>query len=240
MTKEHRVGKKDGKFTGNKAEDTARVATMDVYFNEAGENRYVPRVALDVVKETPVAAICKPDNYVHGANCAGNNWAKGHYAEGAEIIDGGIDVTRRETEACDYPQGYQISLGMGTLLLMKIRDDYPHCITCTFSVYPSPKVSDVIVKPHNATLSIHKLLENSDEPFVVDNETLCNVLHNILKQKQPKYTDLNWVLSLVISGIAASLRFSVKLNGHFRKINLNLTFPRLHFLQWQKQHYLHQ
>ena len=93
---------------------------------------------------------------------------------------------------------------------MKIRDDYSDHITCTFSVYPSSKVIDVVVEPYNATLSLHQSLENSDEPFVV------------MYSKQPKYADLNWVMSSVISGIAASLRFS-------GKIDLNLTFPRLHF-----------
>ena len=53
-------------------------------------------------------------------------------------------------------------------------------------MYPSPKVSDVVVEPYNATLSIHQLLENSDEAFVIDNEALYNISHNILKQ-QPKY-----------------------------------------------------
>ena len=57
---------------------------------------------------------------------------------------------------------------------MKIRDNYPDRITATFNVYPSPKVSNVVVAPYNATLSIHQLLENSDETFAIDNEVLYN------------------------------------------------------------------
>ena len=55
-------------------------------------------------------------NTVFGASGAGNNWAKGHYTEGAEIIDEVVDVVRKETESCDSPQGFQIthSLGGGT------------------------------------------------------------------------------------------------------------------------------
>ena len=140
----------------------------------------------------------KPDNFVFGASGAGNNWAKGHYTEGAELIDEVVDVIRKEAESCDCPQGFQIThslgggtgSGLGTLLLMKIRDNYPDRITATFSVYPSPKVSDVVVEPYNATLSIHQLLENSDETFVIDNEALYNISHNILKQQQPKYAEL--------------------------------------------------
>merc|ERR1712037_109499 len=120
--------------------------------------------------------------------------------------------------------------GMGTLLLLKIRDNYPDRITATFSVYPSPKVSDVVVEPYNATLSIHQLLENSDQTFVIDNEALFSISHNVLKQQEPKYSDLNWVISMTMSGITASLRFSGKLNGDLRKMGVNLVpFPRLHF-----------
>merc|ERR1712129_695103 len=90
--------------------------------------------------------------------------------------------------------------------------------------------SDAVVEPYNATLSIHQLLENSDETFVIDNEALFSISHNVLKQKEPKYKDLNWVISMVLSGITASLRFSGKLNGDLRKMGVNLVpFPRLHF-----------
>jgi len=193
---------------------------------------------MDVIKASPMGALFKPDNMCFGASGAGNNWAKGHYTEGAELIDEAVDIIRRETEGCDCPQGFQLTQsigggtgsGMGTLLLLKIRDNYPDRITATFSVYPSPKVSDVVVEPYNATLSIHQLLENSDETFVIDNEALFSISHNVLKQKEPKYADLNWVISMVMSGITASLRFSGKLNGDLRKMGVNLVpFPRLHF-----------
>merc|ERR1712019_168587 len=52
----------------------------------------------------------------------------------------------------------------------------------------------------------------------------------VLKQQEPKYADLNWVISMTMSGITASLRFSGKLNGDLRKMGTNLVpFPRLHF-----------
>jgi tubulin beta len=245
MSKEHKLAG-DGKFEGDNDGDSDRLNKIDVYFKDAGNLRFVPRAALvdlepgslDVIKASQIGKMFKPDNFVFGASGAGNNWAKGHYTEGAELIDEVVDVIRKEAESCDCPQGFQIThslgggtgSGLGTLLLMKIRDNYPDRITATFSVYPSPKVSDVVVEPYNATLSIHQLLENSDETFVIDNEALYNISHNILKQNQPKYSDLNWVISLVMSGITASLRFSGKLNGDLRKMGVNLVpFPRLHF-----------
>jgi tubulin beta len=44
---------------------------------------------------------------------------------------------------------------MGTLLIAKVREEYPDRIMETFSVVPSPKVSDTVVEPYNCTLSIH-------------------------------------------------------------------------------------
>lgn len=48
---------------------------------------------------------CSPDNFVFGQSGAGNNWAKGHYTEGAELIDSVLDVVRKEAESCDCLQG---------------------------------------------------------------------------------------------------------------------------------------
>ena len=47
---------------------------------------------------------------------------------------------------------------MGTLLISKIREEYPDRIMNTYSVVPSPKVSDTVVEPYNATLSVHQLV----------------------------------------------------------------------------------
>ena len=65
-----------------------------------------------------------------GQSGAGNNWAKGHYTEGAELVDSVLDVVRKEAESCDCLQGFQLThslgggtgSGMGTLLISKIRE----------------------------------------------------------------------------------------------------------------------
>ena len=94
--------------------------------------------------------------------------------------------------------------------------------TATLSVYPSPKVSDVVVIPNKAPLSIHQLiiLKNSDETFIIDDEVLYDISEDISKPQEPKYAQLNWVIAPVVSSyrsIGASFRFSGKLNGDLRK-----------------------
>lgn len=93
-----------------------------------------------------------PFIYILGQSGAGNNWAKGHYTEGAELVDTVLDVVRKEAESCDCLQGFQLAhslgggtgSGMGTLLISKIREEYPDRIMNTFSVMPSPKVSLIL------------------------------------------------------------------------------------------------
>jgi tubulin beta len=180
----------------------------------------------------------RPDNFVFGQSGAGNNWAKGHYTEGAELIDAVLDVVRKEAESCECLQGFQIAQslgggtgsGMGTLLLSKIREEFPDRMMCTFSVAPSPKVSDTVVEPYNATLSMHQLVENADEVMCIDNEALYDICFRTLKLTNPSYGDLNHLVSSVMSGVTCCLRFPGQLNSDLRKLAVNLIpFPRLHF-----------
>ena len=50
---------------------------------------------------------------------------------------------------------------MGTPLISKIQEKYPDSIMSTFSMVPSTEVSDMVVEPCDATLSVHQLVENS-------------------------------------------------------------------------------
>eukprot|EP00439_Symbiodinium_sp_Y106_P008385 s442_g1.t1 len=219
---------------------------INVYFNEATGGRYVPRAVLmdlepgtmDSVRAGPFGQLFRPDNFVFGQTGAGNNWAKGHYTEGAELIDSVLDVVRKEAEGCDCMQGFQLchslgggtGAGMGTLLVSKVREEYPDRIMETFSVIPSPKVSDTVVEPYNAVLSFHQLVENSDESFLLDNEALYDICFRTLKLTTPTYGDLNHLVSAAMSGVTCCLRFPGQLNCDLRKIAVNLVpFPRLHF-----------
>ncbi len=77
----------------------------------------------------------------------------------------------------------------------------------TFSVVPSPKVSDTVVEPYNATLSVHQLVENTDETYCIDNEALYDICFRTLKLTTPTYGDLNHLVSATMSGVTTCLRF---------------------------------
>ncbi|XP_058291335.1 tubulin beta-8 chain-like, partial [Hylobates moloch] len=79
---------------------------INVYYNEASGGRFVPRAVLvdlepgtvDSVRSGPFGQIFRPDNFIFGQCGAGNNWAKGHYTEGAELMESVMDVVRKEAE----------------------------------------------------------------------------------------------------------------------------------------------
>ncbi|KAJ7746284.1 beta-tubulin 2 [Mycena metata] len=231
--------------------DPVQLQRVGVYFaevNHAGsQSKYVPRSlqidleagVCDRVRSGPMGGLFSPETYLHGESGAGNNWAKGFYTEGAELIDPILEVVRKQAEACDVLQGFQVihsigggtGSGLGCLLLTKMREEFPDRMLATFSILPSPKVSETVVEPYNAMLSVHQLVETSDLTICIDNEALYDISIRALKVNSPNFKDLNGLISKVMCGVSTSLRFPGQLNGDLRKLGMNLIpFPRLHFL----------
>ncbi|KAE8727692.1 Tubulin beta-1 chain [Hibiscus syriacus] len=202
-----------GRYNGD---SDLQLDRINVYYNEASGGRFVPRAVLMDLEPGTM------DNI----------------RSGAELIDFVLDVVRKEAENCDCLQGFQVchslgggtGSGMGTLLISKIREEYPDRMMLTFSVFPSPKVSDTVVEPYNATLSVHQLVENAYECMVLDNEALYDICFRTLKLSNPSFGDLNHLISATMSGVTCCLRFPGQLNSDLRKLAVNLIpFPRLHF-----------
>ncbi|CDH53366.1 beta-partial [Lichtheimia corymbifera JMRC:FSU:9682] len=210
---------------------------INVYYNEGSSGKYVPRAVLvdlepatmDAIRGSGYGKLFRPDNFISAQSGAGNSWAKGYYTEGAELVESVLDVIRKEAEHTDCLQGFQLAhslgggtgSGMGSLLLSKIREEYPDRMLCTYSVVPSPKVSDTVVEPYNAVLSVHQLVENCDATFCIDNEALYDICFRTLKLSNPGYGELNQLVSAVMSGYGIS---------DLRKLFVNMVpFPRLHF-----------
>lgn len=238
----------DGIYRGN---NDLQLVRAGVFFteveNQGSETKYVPRsVQIDLeagvcdrIRSSKMGGLFRPDTFMTAETGAGNNWAKGFYTEGAELVDSIMDIMRKQSEATDALQGFQMihslgggtGAGLGSLLLSKLREEYPDRMLSTFSILPSPKVSETVVEPYNALLSINQLVENSDLTMCIDNEALYDITVRTLHTKSPEFSDLNVLVSQVMCGVSTSLRFPGQLNGDLRKLGLNLVpFPRLHFL----------
>ncbi|KAK9886018.1 hypothetical protein WA026_014804 [Henosepilachna vigintioctopunctata] len=232
-----------GRFHGD---SDLQLERINVFFNEAIGGRFVPRAILvdldtgpmNSARSGPFGQLFRPDSFVFGQGGAGNNWAKGRYTEGAEIADAVLDVVRKEAEGCDCLQGFQMihslgggtGSGLGSLLLDKMREEYPDRIICTYSVFPSPRTSDAVVEPYNCVMTLNHLVENSDETYIIDNEALHDICYRTLKLAAPSLGDMNHLICAAIAGITTCIRFPGQLNADLRKIMVNMVpFPRLHF-----------
>lgn len=87
----------------------------DVYFNEVPGGRFVPRSVLvdlepgvlNSIRSCPnLGKLFSPDNYISAQSGAGNNWAKGYFSDGAEVIEEVLDNIRSQVELCDRLQAF--------------------------------------------------------------------------------------------------------------------------------------
>ncbi|KQK74144.1 tubulin alpha-3 chain-like protein [Amazona aestiva] len=68
------------------------------------------------------------------------------------------------------------------------------------------------------------------EPTVIDNEAIYDICRRNLDIERPTYTNLNRLISQIVSSITASLRFDGALNVDLTEFQTNLVpYPRIHF-----------
>ena len=194
---------------------------------------------IDDVKNCKQAQIYHPEFLLSGKEDAANNFARGHYTVGKEIIDKVNDRLRKLVDNCDNVQGFVINhsvgggtgSGLGALILERIAVDYRKKSKLGFEVYPSPTISTCVVEPYNALLTTHWLLDHTEISIVLDNEAIYEICQKWLDIKRPSYENLNRLITKVISSMTASLRFEGELNVDLNEFQTNLVpFPRLHFM----------
>ncbi|EAR83596.2 tubulin/FtsZ family, GTPase domain protein (macronuclear) [Tetrahymena thermophila SB210] len=234
----------NGTYIGN---SDLQLQNINVYYQEIEQARYVPIAVLvdlepgtlDSVKASTLGSLFRPDNFVSGQTGAENNWAIGYNTQGVQYLDQVKEIVRKQAENCDSFQGFQIThslgggtgSGMGTLIIKSMKEEYPNRIIQAFSVFPSTKVSDTVVEPYNAILSINQLIDQVDECMAIDNEALYEACVRLLKMMSPTYNTINTLISSVMSCITCTMRFPSQINSDLRKFGVNLVpFPRLHFL----------
>ncbi|XP_034669923.1 probable tubulin beta chain CG32396 [Drosophila subobscura] len=242
ISHEHGVDYNSGRFAGT---SPLQLERMNVFFNATVSKRfYVRSIVIDTEASTiqrlhTSSQLYRPENFVAGTESAGNNFARGYHTDGAEILQQVLENTRREVEAVDSLQGFQLlhSIGGGTgsgltsLIMESLVEQYPDNLLCNYVTIPSPNMSQVVVEPYNALLSTPALVNNSHLTFCLDNEALFQICNRNLKIKMSGYEHINHIVALTMSGITTCLRFPGQLNAGLRKIYVNMVpFPRLHFL----------
>ena len=192
----------------------------------------------DEVRTGTYRQLFHPEQLITGKEDAANNYARGHYTIGKEIVDLVLDRIRKLADQCTGLQGFLIfhSFGGGTgsgftsLLMERLSVDYGKKSKLEFAVYPAPQVSTAVVEPYNSILTTHTTLEHSDCAFMVDNEAIYDICRRNLDIERPTYTNLNRLIGQIVSSITASLRFDGALNVDLTEFQTNLVpYPRIHF-----------
>ncbi|XP_060041605.1 tubulin alpha-8 chain-like [Erinaceus europaeus] len=220
--------------------------SLSTFFSETSTGNRVPRAVfvdleptvIDEIRSGPYCKLFHPDQLITGKEDAANNYARGHYSLGREVIDPVSDQIRKLADKCDGLQGFLVfhSFGGGTgsgftsLLMERLSVDYGNKSKLQFSIYPSPRVSTAVVESYNSILTTHSTLEHCDCDFMVDNEATYNICCRNLDIERPTYINLNRLISQVASSITASLRFDGALNVDLAEFQTNLVpYPRIHF-----------
>ncbi|KAI3698731.1 hypothetical protein L2E82_42510 [Cichorium intybus] len=180
-----------------------------------------------------------PEQLISGKEDAANNFARGHYTVGKEIVDLCLDRVRKLADNCTGLQGFLAfnAVGGGTgsglrsLLLECLSVDYGKKSKLGFTIYPSPQVSTAVVEPYNNVLSTHALLEHIDVAVLLDNEAIYDICRRSLDIERPTYTNLNRLISQIISSLTTSLHFDGAINVDITEFQTNLVpYPRIHFM----------
>lgn len=250
---EHEI-QPDGRLASSKteSEDTLANSTttgedsFSTFFNDTGSGRYVPRsiyvdlepTVVDEVRTGPYRQLFHPEQLITGKEDAANNYARGHYTEGKQLIEPVMQRIRKLAEQCSGLQGFLIfhSFGGGTgsgfssLLMERLSVEYGKKSKLEFAIYPAPQISTAVVEPYNSVLTTHNTLEHSDCSFMVDNEAIYDICRRNLNIERPTYVNLNRLIGQIVSSITASLRFDGALNVDLTEFQTNLVpYPRIHF-----------
>jgi len=221
--------------------------SFNTIFSETNSGKHVPRcvyvdlepTVIDEVRNGTYRQLFNPSQLITGKEDAANNYARGHYTVGKELVDVTLERIRKLADVCTGLQGFMIfhsvgggtGSGFGSLLLERLSVDYGKKSKLDFCVYPSPQVSTAVVEPYNSVLSTHSLMEHTDVAFMMDNEAIYDICRKNLDIERPTYQNLNRLIAQVISSLTASLRFNGSLNVDINEFQTNLVpYPRIHFL----------
>ena len=101
---------------------------------------------VDEIRMGTYRELFHPENLISGKEDAANNFARGHYIIGKEVVDMVLDRIRKLSDQCTGLQGFIVNhsvgggtgSGFGALLLERLSVDYGKKSKLGFTVYPSP------------------------------------------------------------------------------------------------------
>jgi tubulin alpha len=222
-----------------------------VFFSEEEPDKFTPRsifvdlepTAIDEIRMGSNKNLFYPEQLVSGKEDAANNYARGQYTIGKDILPHALDSIRKLANSCTSLQGFIIinsigggtGSGFGNLLIENLSVDYGRKSKLSFSIFPSPKLSTSITEPYNSIFGIHSQLNCIDCAFILDNKAIYEMSQKKLNIEKPTYTNINRIIAQVISSVTSSMRFNGSLNENLAEFKNNLVpYDRLKFMCYYK------
>ncbi len=237
--------------TGQALDGQEPKGCINGFFSKLGDQTtvsYVPRAimvdlepsVLQEVKATS-GSLFNPANIIHRTEGAGGNFAVGYVGEGRELLGEVLARLESEVNKCDnvggilflHSLGGGTGSGLGCLLIESIKQKYPEIPIFSAAILPSPQVSSVVTEPYNTVFALDILKRSADACIVFDNEALVRLAHERWNIEEPSLDDLNALITEVLTGITASMRFTgfLTVEISMREMITNLVpLPGLHFL----------
>lgn len=94
-----------------------------------------------------------------------------------------------------------------------------------------PNDHDVVIQPYNCILTLKRLALNADAVVVIDNNALTRMATDRLKLKDPTVSQMNSIVSTIMSASTTTLRYPGYMNNDLMGLVASLIpTPRCHFL----------
>ncbi|OAI56928.1 hypothetical protein AYO49_03290 [Verrucomicrobiaceae bacterium SCGC AG-212-N21] len=236
--------------TGQPQADGPR-GNWNSFFSQLGDrsgDSYVPRAVMcdlepSVIEEVKNSSgsLFNPSNLLCRTEGAGGNFAVGYAGEGCELLPEVMNRIIGEIDKCDNVGGIIIlhslgggtGSGLGARIMESIKEQRPEVPILSCAIMPSPQVSSVVTEPYNTVFALNTLRRVADACLIFDNEALFELAHRKWNIESPTVDDLNLLITEVLTGLTASMRFSgfLTVEISLRELLTNLVpQPSLHFL----------
>ncbi|KAJ8350297.1 hypothetical protein SKAU_G00254270 [Synaphobranchus kaupii] len=194
---------------------------------------------IDEVRTGTYRQLFHPEQLITGKEDAANNYARGHYTIGKEIIDLVLDRTRKLADQCTGLQGFLIfhSFGGGTGSGFTLpADGTPLCrLRQEVQAGVCRLPSSAGVHSCGGALQLHP--DHPTPPWSTPTapswwttRPSTTSAAGTMDIERPTYTNLNRLIGQIVSSITASLRFDGALNVDLTEFQTNLVpYPRIHF-----------
>ncbi|KAG2300102.1 hypothetical protein Bca52824_036574 [Brassica carinata] len=123
-------------------------------------------------------------------------------------------TVRKLADNCTGLQGFWCLTLLVEELVLRLSVDYGKKSKLGFTIYPSPQSLTTV-------FSQHSLLEHTDVAVLLDNEAIYDICRRSLDIERPT-TNLNRLISQIISSLTTSLRFDGAINVDITEFQTNL------------------